>query len=128
MVYYGNLIEIFIPALIVLIVSIIFSIFSPLGIFFIIFSIIRGKTKNPVLRRVSLVSQIILAALTFIIGILVALLFLTNRGLYLEGLIFILAIILGVGFVVAVEVGVIIWETYWLKKKIAEVSKIKNFR
>ena len=120
MIYASNLITILIQALFFLILSIIFCVFSPFGISFIIFSIIRGKTKNTTLRQVSLVFQIILAVLTFIIGILISLLFSIGGMpfyIYSSGWMITLAVIIGVGFVVAIEVGVIIWETHWLNKK-----------
>ena len=118
--YGGGLIQYLIGGLIFLILSIIFAIFSPLGIFFVIFSIIRGKTKNLTLRTVSFVFQIILASLTFVIGFLISLLF-SVRGssfyAYSSGWIMTLAVILGVGFVAAVEAGIIIWQSISLKKK-----------
>ena len=118
--YSSSLIQYLIGGLIFLILSIIFSIFSPFGIFFIIFSIVRAKTENEILRKVSFVFQIILAVLTFVIGFLIALLFSISGSsfyVYSSGWIMTLAVILGVGFVVAVEVGIIIWQSSSLINK-----------
>ena len=120
MIYPSNLVSLFIQALIYFIVAIIFSIFSPLGIFFIIFSVIRAKTKNSSLKNVSLVFQIVLAVLTLMIGILIGILFsVMNLGFYFSGFSWVstLMIILGVCFVFAIEIGVILWQTSCVKGK-----------
>jgi hypothetical protein len=119
--YLPNLIQIIIPLLIIFIASIIFSIFSPLGIGFIIFSIIRWKTENDGLRKTSLVFQIILTSLTFLIGFLISLLFVfLGSPFYIFGLqswIFVIALLSGISFISAVYIGVIIWESKSLFKK-----------
>lgn len=118
--YNSGLIQLVIMALIFLIISIILAVFSPLGIGFIIFSIIRGKTSNPSLRTVSLVFQIILSVLTFLIGLIIAVLFLVKgSGIYLYSgnWIATVAVMLGMCFVVAIEIGIIVWESFWLKKR-----------
>jgi len=112
MIYYSSLIEYFIVGMITFIISILLCVFSPFGIFFILFSIIRVKTKNQTLRIISLVFQNISAGLTLIIGFVIALLSSMNH--YSDGGIIMLAAIIGVCFVFAIEFGVIIWETIWL--------------
>jgi hypothetical protein len=81
--------------------------------------VIRVKS-NPQLSKVALVFQIILVVLTFLIGFLIGLLFsIRGSGIYIynEGLFATLAVVLGVGFVCAIEVGVIVWQTHYLSKK-----------
>lgn len=117
--YGGSLIQYLIMGMIFLVLSMVFSIFSPFGIFFIIFSIVRGKTESETLKKVSFVFQIILAVLTFLIGTLIALLFSISGSpiyVYSGGWIMTLAAIIGIGFVVAIEIGVIIWQSSSLKK------------
>ena len=118
---YGGVWQAIIPALFVLILSIVFAIFSPFGIFFIIFSIVRGKTENETLKRVAFVFQIILAVLTFAIGLVVSILFSISGSpiyVYSGGWIMTLAAIIGIGFVVAIEIGAIIWQSTSLKNKL----------
>jgi len=120
MIYANSLLSLAVQTVIILIISIIFSVFSPLGIGFGIFSIIRGKTQNPALRKISLVFQYLLSVLTLIIGILIAIMF-SLKGLafyyYYSDWTVALAIIIGVSFVFALEIGIIIWEGFWLNKK-----------
>ncbi len=125
MIYMGDIIQYLVMFFIIMIVSMLFAIFSPLGIFFILFSIIRAKAKDLTLRKVALVFQIILIVLTFIIGVLVSLLFvLRDSGFYIysEGWIATLAVLCGAGFVIFIEVIIIVWETYRLKEKGAAVK------
>jgi len=117
----STFIQNFIGLLIVFIVTTIFTIFSPLGIFFIVFSIIRAKTQNLGLRIVSFALQVILSILTLLSGILVGILFsVRNLGFYYfssPGWVFSLAVILGVSFVFLIEIGIIVWQGFLLKKK-----------
>jgi len=102
-----------------LIISIILSIFSPFGIGFAIFSIIRGKAESETLRKVSLVFQIILFITGFLLALIIGILFsIKNSGLYLynQGVIVTIAVILGAGFVFAIQFGIIIWQGIWLRK------------
>jgi hypothetical protein len=117
--YLPNLLDLIIPLIFVFIICIVLAIFSPLGIGFIIFSILRIKTENLGLRKASFIFQIILSSLTFFIGLLICLLFLFSGSsfYYNSGWIFTLAILFGVGFVVILEVGIIIWESFELNKK-----------
>jgi hypothetical protein len=94
--------------------SSIFSIFSPFGIGFAVFSVLRGVGKNSGLKKVSFAFQIVFSILTFVAGILVALLMVFSRYYYYGGsrIVVLVGIILGVGLVVALEVGVIIWQSF----------------
>ena len=115
----SNLIQIFILGIILLIVSIIFAVFSPFSICFIIFSIIRAKTSSDGLRKVSFVFQIIFLIMNFLLGIIISLLFLIrDSGLYIydQGIIATVAVIVGVCFVSFMQIAVIIWEGVWLRK------------
>jgi len=103
--YYGNILSIVIYLLIFLVLTIVISIFSPFGIFFAVFSFLRAYTKNPGLRKTSLIFQIIMVCLTFVIGLLIALLFLLQD--FGETWPFSLVIVFGVGFVVSIEVIII---------------------
>jgi hypothetical protein len=112
--------EIVLLGFIVFVITSMAAIFSPLGIFFAIFSIIRAKTTSQNLRTVSLVFQIILCSLTFLIGLLISLAILLsgyNYQIQSEQLIASISIIVGALFIVAIEAGVLIWETLWLRGK-----------
>lgn len=113
--YISNIVQLIVPLLFIFIISIIFSIFSPLGIGFIIFSIIRLKTDKDSLKKVSLVFQIILTSLTFIIGLLISLLFLfegTPFHVYgSQAWIFMLSVLFGVSFISIIYIAIIVWET-----------------
>ncbi len=125
MIYLGDILQFLLMFFIIMIVTMLFAIFSPLGIFFIIFSILRVKVKDLILRKVALVFQIILVVLTFIIGLLVSLLFvIRSSGLYAssEGWIATLAVLCGAGFIIFIEIIIMVWETYWLRKKGASVK------
>lgn len=118
-IYANNAIQAVIVVVILFIFSVICAIFSPLGIGFVIFSIIRAKTKSATLRTVAFAFQIILAVFTFIIGLVIALLFsIQSFGFYgySSGWIMSLAVISGVLFVVSIEIGVLIWQTIKLKR------------
>lgn len=118
--YTGDLISMVLMFIVFLIVSIILSIFSPFGIGFAVFSVIRGKTENSSLKKVSLVFQIILSIIGFILAFVISILFsIKNSGIYLynQGLIATIAVILGAGFVFALEIGITLWQSAWLRKK-----------
>jgi len=119
------------------ILATIFSIFSPLGIGFIIFSIVRGKTESSALKKVSFIFQIILSALTFLIGILISVFLILQNHLYngrfsmptLNEISPVLGIFFGVVFVIIIEIVFIFWENSWIKKKdISDNQKISNKR
>lgn len=118
MIYPSNLIQTLIQGIIVFIVTIIMAIFSPFGVGFIIFSAIRAKTKNSDLRTVSLIFQIILSILTLVVGIAIGLFLLISRA-YFYGTSWVaaLAVIIGAGFVFAIELGILIWQGSLLKNK-----------
>jgi uncharacterized membrane protein YbhN (UPF0104 family) len=112
-----------IPFLLVSIISTVVAIFSPFGIVFIIFSIVRLKTKNDKLKRVSFAFQIIMTSITFLLGLLISMLPILSRMGYnysniinSESLILTFAILFGVLFVILIEVGIIIWENYAVKE------------
>jgi hypothetical protein len=112
--------EIVLLGLIVFVITSMAAVFSPLGIFFTIFSIIRAKTSSNNLRTVSLVFQIILCSLTFLIGFFISLAILLsgyNYRIGSEQLIASISIIVGALFIVAIEVGVLIWESLWIRGK-----------
>lgn len=117
----ASLVQLLMQFIFVFIVSIVFSLFSPLGIGFIIFSIIRRISESEVLKRVSLVFQILLTCLTFLIGVSISLLFLFRGSpFYVYGygsFIYMLAVLFGVFFVTAINVGIIIWGTRVFSKK-----------
>jgi len=122
--YYSDsfqLVQLIIPLIFLFIISIIFSIFSPLGICFIVFSIIRLKTENKKLKEVSLAFQIILASLNFLIGILISLIFVIKGSPFYvyssASWLSMLAVIFGVCFVCIVFLAIIVWETKILIKK-----------
>jgi len=106
-------------AFILIIISAVASLFSPIGIFFIIFTIVRQFTKSKRLKTASLVLQIVLAGISIILGILIAILLLVKNLLYYYNynLFFALAIIMGVGFAFLLQVAVIVWQSGVLKKK-----------
>jgi uncharacterized membrane protein YbhN (UPF0104 family) len=94
----------------------VFSIFSPFGLGFAIFSIIRAKAKSKTLKIISLIIQIFLTALTFIIGFVIAILISLYSYGYSYSLIISITIILGILLVSAIEITIIIWESFWIKK------------
>jgi hypothetical protein len=125
--------EIIILAVIMFMVAIAFALFSPLGIFFIIFSIIRLKTKSIQLRKASFVLQIILALITFIAGLILSvLLFLFGPNSYYyissESIIMGLSFIFGIFLAVGIEIVVIIWESIYLNKNKKSVSNKKQIK
>ncbi len=115
-IYPSSTINILFQALIYFILIIVFSIFSPFGMGFAIFSIIRAKAKSKTLKIISLIFQIFLTALTFIIGLVIAILFSLYSYAYSYSIIISITIILGSLFVLSIETAIIIWESFWLKK------------
>ena len=121
----GDLTSILLGFAILFIIATIFSIFSPLGIGFIIFSIVRGKTESSGLRKASFVFQIILSILTFIIGSILSILLLLQNHVYngrfsmpnFSDLSPVLGIFFGVTFVIIIEIVILFWEGSWLRKK-----------
>ncbi|MBM3234612.1 hypothetical protein FJZ19_05980 [Candidatus Pacearchaeota archaeon] len=116
----SDLLQIVITCLIVFIASSILSIFSPFGIGFAVFSIIRAKTQNSNLRKACLVFQIILPILTLIVGMLIAILFFMTsyHGYFSTETLFIpLLVFFGVLFVVCIEIGVFFWENSLLRNQ-----------
>ena len=120
MIYGTDILTTIIPLLLFAIVSIIFTLFSPFGILFAVFSVIRGKTESSGLRKVSLFFQIFFAGLSLVIGVLVGILFsIRNSPLYTgyNSWIITLSIILGAAFVFMLYLGIIIWQSYGLREK-----------
>ncbi len=118
--YGGSLIELILQAIVVMIISSFLCIFSPFGIGFAVFSVVRGKTKSKELRKISLIFQILAGVLTFIGGILAVVIVLMGGLGYHPlqwNIMFILAVLFGVGFIVTLEIVIIIWESMWLRKK-----------
>ena len=121
----GDLTSMLIYFALMFILATIFSIFSPLGIGFIIFSIVRVKTESEALRKISFIFQIILTALTFIIGSIISVLLLLQNhfyngrfsmpSLYEASPVF--GIFFGVCFIIIIQIVFIFWESSWLKKK-----------
>lgn len=113
--YIPDILQLIVPSLFIFIITIIFSLFSPLGIGFIIFSIIRWKTESETLKKTSLVFQIVLSCLTLLIGLLISSLFVIRSSpIYLYSSyhwISMLASIFGAGFVTAIYIGIIVWQT-----------------
>jgi uncharacterized membrane protein YbhN (UPF0104 family) len=112
-------------ALIFLIITIIFSLFSPFGIGFLVFSIIRAKARSKTIKIISLIIQITLTGLTFLIGLIIAVLFsIRSSGIYTYNhpIITTLIVLLGSLFVLAIEITIIIWESFWIKKKERKVK------
>ena len=110
----------FIIGMIVLMVTMIIAAISPFGILFIVFSIVRWKTKDLTLKTVSFILQVISSALTFLFGILVSFLLVIRDSpfyIYDGGWFMFLAVIFGVILVVAFEIGVMVWQTQILLKK-----------
>ena len=109
------------------IITTVFAVFSPFGIGFIIFSIIRHKTENENLKKISLIFQIILTALTFLIGILASLLFVIRGSPFYtygsQALILTGAIIFGTIFISVIAIIVIIWQTRSVENKLSPKSK-----
>ena len=123
MIYSGDLTQMVLQAVLLFVFSIVIYAFSPFGIGFVIFSIIRGKNKSPGLRTVSFAFQIILSILGLIAGIVVAIFYSLSGMYYFYGYnwIGILAIILGIGFVFVIELGILIWQSFSLKKNPAKL-------
>jgi len=125
-------VQMFIGMIIYFIVSSIFAIFSPLGIGFIIFSIVRIKTQDEVLRKVSFIVQIITCVLTFIAGILVSLLLSFGNSYYgsslhlpsFEQLLPGICVFLGVSFIVLIQLIIIFWESSWLRNNDSSIRKL----
>lgn len=112
--------ETLIMGIIILIITILISVLSPLGILFWIFSFVRVKTKDKVVRKVSLVIQIASVSLTFLIGLIISLLAFmkTNMSYFqIQDIIIPLSILFGMIFIVALMVGIIIWESFHLRNK-----------
>jgi hypothetical protein len=100
---------------IVFLITGVLAVLSPFGLAFIVFSFIRGKTKNESLKKVSFIFQVILTALTFVVGVLTSLLF-SVRGLpfysHSQGWMYAVAIICGIMFVNIIEIGIILWQGF----------------
>lgn len=114
----GNLFQTLFSGFILFMIIIIFSLFSPFGIGFVIFSVIRQKTKNISLRKTSFIFQIIFSVLNLIIGVII-LFFVVISGLYYtygNNWIVLLFAIASLLFVLAIEVGIIAWQSYALNK------------
>jgi len=108
----SNFLQILVYSFIFFIASILYSVFFPFGIFFIVFSIVRMKTSSQALRTTSLVFQIILAGLSFLVGLSIGILvILISGGFYGGSVLFsFVAFLLGLFMALALEIGVIVWE------------------
>jgi hypothetical protein len=122
----GNLLELGIVGLIAMIVSVVLSAFSPFGIVFAIFSIVRANTKSSRVRTLSFVFQIIVPLATLLIGLAIGiLLFLRKSNMYLIGYsippyVVALGVIFGVFFVAAVEIFILTWQSISLRQKASD--------
>jgi len=124
MIYYNGaeLIQMMVLALILVIITIIASIFSPFGLGFIVFSIIRAKTSNETMKKVSLAFQIILLAINFIFAILISLLFsIRDSGFYVygQGIVMTVAVIIGASLIFLIGLAVIIFKVGCKREKFA---------
>lgn len=129
--YFG--VEMFIGMIVYFVVASIIAIFSPFGIGFIIFSIVRIKTESEVIRKVSFVFQIVICALTLLGGILVSILLSFGNRYYGSGSNFYLpsfeqllpgiCVFFGVSFIVLIQLIIIIWEGHWIKNNNPSVKK-----
>ena len=119
--YYGvDLFEALLIGVIYFAITLAVSLFSPLGIGFVVFSILRVKTSGDGLRKVSFVFQIVLSIISFLLAAIIGVIFLANtywHNIYDSGFVGGFAIILGAGFVFAMELIVIFWENSWLGKR-----------
>jgi len=130
----GDLPTMLIYFAIAFIISTIFCIFSPFGIGFIIFSIVRGKTESEVLRKTSLVFQIILTVITFLLGSIISIFLLLQNHFYngrfsmpsLYETSPVLGIFFGVTFVVIIEMVFLFWMSSWINKKESENVNMKR--
>lgn len=135
--YFGGPIDILLVGIIVFIITLAVSAFSPFGIGFIISSVVRGKSENSHTKRIGLIFQIICLVLTAVIGILVAI-FLSIESIFFNSywywddiilkLLFLgLPVFLGVMAVGVIELAIIIWESYWIKSY-ESTSKVSRYK
>lgn len=116
MIYYGNLPQTILVMLLFLIGSIIFAIFSPFSIVFIIFTIVRAKTLSPEFKKLSFAFQIVFMILNILLGIIAGILFLMMSGSS-DALLILIPAALGVIFVFLIQLFVIIWQNKSSKDK-----------
>ena len=129
--YYGDISLVLIYFVAMFIIAIIFSIFSPLGIGFIICAIIGMKTQTDIFRKIALISQIVFLSLTFIIGSLICLFILVSGNMFtyssLTSISLLVGIFFGVCFVVIIGIGILYFEYSSIKKR-QEQSTINSRR
>jgi hypothetical protein len=119
--YYGDITTLLLWGFLAFIATTIAAIFSPFGIFYIIFSIIRYKSQDVSLKRISYILQIVFSIVTLVVGITISIfmLFFQNRygfdSIQLEDVFFPIIIFFGVLFVFLLEIGLIIFEGYQYK-------------
>lgn len=108
----------------IFIISLVACVFSPFGIGFVIFSLVRGFTKSQTARKVSLIFQIIFLCLTFLVGTLIGVYLAVSQGSYHDYnnyWILIISIFLGIFFACIIELIVIIWQGAHLRRKLGRV-------
>ena len=113
MIQINNLLSVIVSGIIVFIVTILVYCFTPLGLGFIVFSIVRGITVSETLKKVSFIFQIIIAALTLFIGSILSIILLFSGyfGYYYGQFIMPLSLLFAVLFIVVFEVVIIIWQS-----------------
>lgn len=113
MLNYYSFNQVLIVSLITFAITGFLAVFSPFGIGFVLFSILRIKTKDKKLRKVSFIFQIVLCALTLVVGTLIGLLIsIMNNELFL-----LFPVIIGLFLIITAEIGVIIWQSFLIKEK-----------
>jgi uncharacterized membrane protein YbhN (UPF0104 family) len=120
MIYTSGIIESILQFLFVFIITTAFSIFSPFGIGFVIFSIVRGNTKAEGLKKASFVIQVILTSLAFLIGLIISLLFVIRGSplySYSSSWVLFFGVLMGICFVSIIEIAVIIWQSHTAVEK-----------
>ena len=119
--YYGDITSILIYFVAMFIIATIFSIFSPLGIGFIICAIIGMKTETDIFRKIAIILQIVFLSLTFIIGSLICLFILISGNMLsyprLDSIAPLIGIFFGVCFVVILGIGALYLEYMHIKKR-----------
>lgn len=117
--YYGNnILELGIFGLVFFSLSFVLSIFSPLGIGFIISTIARWRSESESSKKLAFIFQLVFMILTFLAGLVISflapMLVMGNSAWTSYNLsrtiIILLSILFGVGFAGAIEIGVTIWQ------------------
>jgi cytochrome c biogenesis protein CcdA len=115
---FSSLFDAFTSGFVAFIIASIIYLFSPLNILFIVSSIVRGKAISANVRKAAFVFQIILLILGIVIGILALfVLFSFMYGSIRYHQSSFIGAALGIIFIFALQLGAVIWESVWLKRK-----------